>query len=59
MHLNFTHMIVSAIVKGVIYDLIFKVMRNLSIPQALALVAIVLMAVAALNLIFNRDETRG
>lgn len=59
MHLNLTHMIVSAVVKGVIYDLIFKVMRNLSIPQALALVAIVLMAVAALNLIFNRDETRG
>lgn len=46
-HLAFGHLIVSALVRGVIYGMIWKVIRHLTMPEAAALVVVILVLVVA------------
>lgn len=39
------HMIVSSLVHGLVYGLVFKVMRSLSLPEAIVLVGLVLVTI--------------
>ena len=55
-HGGIAYMIQSALVKGVIYDLIFKIMHNLTIPQAIELAIIVVLAVVIFRTVFSRGE---
>jgi hypothetical protein len=55
-HGGVAYMIQSALVKGVIYDLIFKVMRNLTIPQVIELAIFVVLVVVIFRMVFSRDE---
>jgi hypothetical protein len=53
-HYGIGHMIVSALVKGVIYSVIWKIMRTLTIPEALALAGGVLLVCAVAVPLVNR-----
>jgi hypothetical protein len=55
-HAGIAYMIESALVKGVIYDVIFKVMRSLTITQAVELAIVVVLAVVIIKTAFSRSE---
>ena len=50
----FTHMVVSALVHGVIYAFLFRLMRHLSLGEGLMLVVVVIGAVY----LFSRAQDR-
>lgn len=52
-HLDFGHMIVSSVVHGLIYDVIFKVTRHLSAVQTAGVAVAVITAVWVAAKIFG------
>lgn len=53
-HYGIVHMIVSAIIHGLIYSVIWKIMRSLTIPEAIALAVIVLTLLGLASLIMSQ-----
>ena len=56
MHSGIIYMIQSAIVHGVIYDLIYKLMRHLTTGQAIGVVAMVIFAIIGIRMLFSDGE---
>jgi hypothetical protein len=48
-HYGLAHLIVGTIVKGVIYGVIFKLMRHLSLPEDIALGVVAVAVLAMMN----------
>ncbi|CUA97005.1 hypothetical protein [Thiomonas bhubaneswarensis] len=53
MHLDIGHMIVSSVVHGLVYDVIFKTTRHLSIVQTAGLAIVAIAAVWVTAKIFG------
>lgn len=53
-HYGIAHMIVSAIVHGLIYSVIWKIMRTLTIPEAIALAVIALTLLGLASLVMSQ-----
>lgn len=48
-HFGVAHMILSALIHAVIYGVIWRIMRHLSLPEDIALAVVVIVAVTALS----------
>ncbi len=48
-HYGLAHLIVGTIVKGIVYGLIFKIMRQLSLPEDIALGVVAVVVLAAMT----------
>jgi len=57
-HYGIGHMIVSAIIHGLIYSVIWKIMRSLTIPEALVLAGCALAAIAIIAVIADNFRNR-
>ncbi len=56
MHMDIGHMVVSSVVHGLIYDVIFKATRHLSVMQTGALAVVVIAAVWLAARAFGRKR---
>ncbi len=56
MHLDIGHMIVSSVVHGLVYDVIFKATRHLTSLQTAALAVVVIGVVWLGSLIFRKGR---
>ncbi|MCB5946002.1 hypothetical protein [Acidocella sp. KAb 2-4] len=48
-HYGLVHLIAGTIVKGIVYGVIWKIMRQLSLPEDIALGVVVVGVLAAMN----------